>query len=214
MANPEEEKLRLTRLYGNMSEGELRQIASDAAELTDLAHELLVQEIARRGLDIPLNDVIPREELDLREMVTIRQFRDLPEALLAKGRLDSAGIDCFLVDQNMVRMDWFISNLLGGIKLQVSKDNAEEALALLSEPMPESFEVDGLGSYEQPRCPNCGSFEITHQVGLDKRFALPALVVAGIPLPVPENYWRCQSCGKEWQDLNEETSAESPENPL
>ena len=51
--------------------------------------------------------------------VTLRQFRDLPEALLAKGSLESAGIQVYLVDDNMIRMDWFISNLLGGIKLNV-----------------------------------------------------------------------------------------------
>ena len=48
-----------------------------------------------------------------------------------------------LGDQNMVRMDWFISNLLGGIKLQVKRDDVEEALALLDEEVPKSFEVEG-----------------------------------------------------------------------
>lgn len=43
-----------------------------------------------------------------RDMVAIRRFRDLPEALLAKGSLESAGIECALTDENMVRMDWLI----------------------------------------------------------------------------------------------------------
>jgi len=43
-------------------------------------------------------------------MVTVRQFRDLPEALLARDSLVSAGIEAELADDNMVRMDWFISN--------------------------------------------------------------------------------------------------------
>ena len=33
----------------------------------------------------------PRQEMEMRELVTIRQFRDLPEALLAKGSLESCG---------------------------------------------------------------------------------------------------------------------------
>jgi hypothetical protein len=130
----EPERQRLAKLYGEMSEGELRKVAADAAELTDMAHQALAEEIARRGFDIPLIDSVAVDELELRQLVTIGHFRDLPEALLAKGRLDSAGIECFLIDQNMVRMDWFISNLLGGIKLQVKKEDAEEALALLGEP--------------------------------------------------------------------------------
>ncbi len=209
--NREQERQRLAKLYGEMSEGELRKVADDAAELTDVARQAWAEEIAHRGLDIPLVDSVSVDELELRKMVTIRQFRDLPEALLAKAKLDSAGIECFLIDQNMVRMDWFISNLLGGIKLQVRKEDAEEALALLSEPIPETFEVEGVGSYEQPQCPRCGSFDIAHQAGLDKRLALPALAIGGLPVPVPRNDWKCHSCGQEWQDLqSNEPATDSP----
>ena len=207
-ANLEQERQRLVKLYGGMSEGELRKVANDAAELTDVARQTLAEEIARRGLDIPLVDSVVVEKLELRELVTIHQFRDLPEALLAKGSLESAGIECFLVDQNMVRMDWFLSNLLGGIKLKVKKEDAEEALDLLSEPMPEGFEIDGIERYEQPRCPLCGSFEISHQAGLDKRFALPALAAGGIPIPVARDDWKCQSCGQGWQEFQSDESAD------
>src|SRR5262249_62281844 len=61
----------------------------------------------------------------------------------SREAFDSAGIECILGDQNMVRMDWFISNLLGGIKLQVKRDDVEEALALLDEEVPKSCEVEG-----------------------------------------------------------------------
>ena len=161
-------------------------------------------------LDIQLANSIPGVELEFLEMVTIRQFRDLPEALLAKGKLDSAGIKCVLVDQNMVRMDWFISNLLGGIKLQVRKDDAEEAIALLAEPISEDFEVEGVGSVEQPQCPRCGSFDIAHQAGFDKRFALAGLALGSIPIPVRRNEWKCESCGHKWQEHSGELARNSP----
>ena len=70
------------------------------------------------------------------DLVILRQFRDLPEALLAKGSLASAGIESFLADDNMVRMDWFISNLVGGIKLCVRPEDAEAALEMLEQPIP------------------------------------------------------------------------------
>ena len=69
----------------------------------------------------------PDDELNVRELVTIRNFRDLHEALLAKGSLESSGIESFLADENMVHMDWLISNLLGGVKLKVDAANAEAA---------------------------------------------------------------------------------------
>jgi hypothetical protein len=55
----------------------------------------------------------------------------LPEALLAKSVLDSAGIECFLGDDNLIRMDWLWSNLLGGIKLRVRQEDALVAARLL-----------------------------------------------------------------------------------
>jgi hypothetical protein len=41
-----------------------------------------------------------------RELVTIQSFRELPEAMLAKGMLNSAGIECFLLDDNTGRYAW------------------------------------------------------------------------------------------------------------
>ena len=62
------------------------------------------------------------------ELVTIRQFGSLAEALMAKGCLDSAGIECFLADSNMAWMD---SPLVRGMRLQVSPDDAEIAVEIL-----------------------------------------------------------------------------------
>ena len=83
----------------------------------------------------------PEDELNFRELVTIRKFRDLPEALLAQGRLESAGIESFLADDNMVRMDWLISNLLGGVKLKVEEANVEIADELLNQETSEDVEL-------------------------------------------------------------------------
>jgi hypothetical protein len=200
---PDQERQRLLELYAAMGEPELLRLADQATQLTDLARMVLAGEIARRKLEPSVTapeTSLSVNEVEAQDLATVRQFRDLPQALLAKGALDSAGIECFLVDQNMVRMDWFISNLLGGIKLQVKAVELNDALAVLSEPIPESFEVDGVGSYQQPQCPRCASFEIIDQAGIDKRFALLGLAVASIPLPLTRKSWRCQSCGQEWLD--------------
>jgi hypothetical protein len=65
------------------------------------------------------------------ELVTIRKFGNLSEALLAKGRLDSAEIECFLADENMA---WIDSPVVRGMRLQVNPDDAETAIALLDQP--------------------------------------------------------------------------------
>jgi hypothetical protein len=80
------------------------------------------------------------------ELVTLQHFRDVPEALLAKGKLESAGIACVLADGNLVRMDWLLSNAIGGIRLQVHEQDADSARAILDEPIPLEFSEDALSS--------------------------------------------------------------------
>ena len=144
----EKERQRLTDLYSRMTDGELATIAQDAASLTDLARLVLKEEIGRRGV-LETADVeelpVAMDVVESRDVVTLRKFRDMPEALLAKGSLDSAGIECWLADDNMVRLDWFYSNLLGGIKLQVKQEDAEVANEILNQPIPENFDAEGSG---------------------------------------------------------------------
>ena len=68
------------------------------------------------------------ESLNASDLVTIRQFGNMSEALLAKGCLESAGIECFLADANITRLEWPLSR---GMRLQVSSQDAETASALL-----------------------------------------------------------------------------------
>jgi hypothetical protein len=55
-------------------------------------------------------------------LVTIRHYRDLSEAIVARSLLESCGIDAYLGDENLVRLAWQLSNLVGGIGLQVGAD--------------------------------------------------------------------------------------------
>jgi len=133
------------------------------------------------------------------QLVTIRKFRDLPEALLAKGSLESAGIQCSLADDNMVRLDWFISNLIGGVKLQVSSEDAAAADEILNQPIPDEFLVEGSGTYHQPRCPHCQSLDVSFEE-LDKPVAFVSAYI-GLPLPVHRRNWKCHRCGRDWENI-------------
>ena len=62
------------------------------------------------------------------ELVTIREFGDMSEALLAHGCLESAGIESFVTDVNIARLEWPITR---GLRLQVNAEDAESALTLL-----------------------------------------------------------------------------------
>ena len=193
------EKRRLAANYAAMTDGELQRLARNAESLTELAWDALEDELDRRQLELP-EDVAsePRQALEMRELVTVRQFRDLPEALLAKGSLESAGIECFLADENLVRLDWFISNFIGGIKLNVHPADVENARQLLDEPILEGLYVQGVGLYEQPRCPKCQSLDVNFQE-LDGPIAYMSAFLR-VPMPVQRPAWRCHSCDAEWED--------------
>jgi Putative prokaryotic signal transducing protein len=198
MANDSaQDRSRLLQAYRKLSDGELEKTAGEAYELTDVAREVLRGELARRGLQAKLSEHPEDDEPEMRQLVTLRKFRDLPEALLAKGSLESAGIDCNLADDNMVRLDWFYSNAIGGIKLLVDQDDLEAAEQLLTQPIPEHFEVSEIGDFEQPRCPKCGSLDVNFRE-LDPAAYLS--LAAKVPIPFHRQAWHCRSCNAEWEE--------------
>jgi hypothetical protein len=199
----EREKRRLAANYAAMTDGELLKLAHSAESLTELAWDALEDELDRRDLEVADQD--SREEtsqkrLALCELVTVRQFRDLPEALLAKGSLESAGIECFLADENLVRLDWFISNFIGGIKLNVRPEDEVNARQILDEPILEGLYVQGVGLYEQPRCPKCQSLDVNYQE-LDRPIAYMSAFLR-VPIPMQRPAWHCHTCDAEWEDDN------------
>jgi hypothetical protein len=199
-SDEQRERRRLAANYASMTDGELQRLARHAESLTELAWDALEDELDRRHLEPAEDDAAnePRERLEIRELVTIRQFRDLPEALLAKGSLESSGIECFLADENLVRLDWFISNFIGGIKLNVRPADEANARKLLDEPILEGLYVQGVGLYEQPRCPKCQSLDVNFQE-LDRPIAYMSAFLR-VPLPVQRSAWHCQACDAEWED--------------
>lgn len=198
MPTPEQERVRIAGVYSAMSDEELGQIAESGDELSTAAQEAFQAEVARRGLKMAIAPPRGEDVFEFNETVTLRKFRDLPEALLAKGSLESAGIQAYLADDNMIRMDWFISNLLGGIKLKVRAEDAEAASEILNQPIPEMLDVEGVGNFEQPKCPRCQSLDVTYEE-LNKSLSYWT-AYAGVPIPVYKKGWTCHACGNEWEE--------------
>jgi len=196
----ERERWRLAQLYGAMADGELEKLADDAGSLSATAQRALQFEIAKRGLELDLEfrGDAPAAEPVFSKLVTIRQFRDVQNAYLAKGLLDSAGIESFLFDENIVRMDWLYSNLVGGVKLRVREEDAAEALELLDAGRAEDSEAEVAEEPVPERCPNCRSTDVAHQP-LMKRLAYLS-VLLGFPMPVKHVGWKCGFCGHVWGD--------------
>jgi membrane protease YdiL (CAAX protease family) len=113
-------------------------------------------------------------------LVTVATFDFPARAEAHKLFLEAEGIRTFLMDDNIVGMDWLISNAVGGVKLQVAAEDAQRAILLLEQyrasntPLPEklspndiTFACDHCGrnaSFPASRCghvetcPHCGGY--------------------------------------------------------
>jgi hypothetical protein len=98
MADSEEKRKQVAQLYARMSDVELKRLADSAWSLTETGKALLRAELDRRGLKFELATAAAELPQDPSTSVVLRKFRDLPEALLAKGALESAGLEGFLID--------------------------------------------------------------------------------------------------------------------
>jgi hypothetical protein len=141
----ERERMRLAELYTAMNHDELEAIVKDWDSLTGVAQQALRGEMTRRGMNLENEDHICTEGNAgvLVDAVTVAEFSELGEAVLAQGLLASGGIPSALldVDDRPLDPDWFsrlsdcgLSHFPGvhaGIKLQVNAADAEAARDVL-----------------------------------------------------------------------------------
>ena len=186
----------LAAQYSQMSETELMELARSYDGLLEAAQVALRAEFARRGLEPPL--VEEPEKWEYRRLVTVRRYRDLAEAYVGRSLLELAGIPAWVADENLVRLDWFYSNLVGGMRLQVHERDEAAAREILEEKAPEIITYGEGEVYVQPTCPKCGSAEIALGGGTERGRSLVALYLLSIPVPPREAAWHCEACGARW----------------
>jgi len=191
----------LAAQFAQMSETELMELARSYDGLVETAQAALRAEFARRGFEPPLAE--EPDVLEFRHLVTLRRYRDLSEALVARALLESAGIEAWIADENLVRMDWFYSNMVGGMRLQVDEHDETDARAILDEGVPPTIAYGAKEPYIQPACPKCGSADITLGDGTESGRSFVALSLFAIPVPPREAVWHCEACGARWVDTED-----------
>jgi hypothetical protein len=185
-----------------MYDAELVELARTYDSLTEKAQTALREEFAHRGLEPPLIETDSPDVPEQRNLVTVSRYRDLSEAIVARSMLESAGIPVHLRDENLVRLDWQVSNFIGGIRLQVETSDEQQATQLLAQPLQESIPYSGDDEFVQPRCTSCGSTNITFE-GASRKAALASLFVLSLPLPQGPETWSCSSCGARWEESDD-----------
>jgi hypothetical protein len=195
-----------------MSEPELQNLLSDWHSLVPEARTALAAEFAIRDLEFLEPPLCTDDSLEFRDLVTVRRYRDLSEAIVARGVIESAGIFCFLKDENLVRLDWQVSNFIGGIRLQVGTSDVEAAKDLLSQAIPNEIAIPDQPGFIQPRCPRCTSTDISWE-RQGRKAALASLYLFSLPLPRGSESWYCNSCDLRWIDDEPSETASNDINP-
>jgi hypothetical protein len=101
-------------------------------------------------MELPEEAMPPAEAA---EPVAIATFHATFEAELAKTRLEDAGIPAFLTNEQLVNVNWLLSNATGGVRLFVPAEREAEARALLATEVSEEEVAAAEQAWEQEEQP-------------------------------------------------------------
>ncbi|KRA41500.1 DUF2007 domain-containing protein [Pseudoxanthomonas sp. Root630] len=106
--------------------------------------------------------------------VTVASFLDPLEARIVHGRLLAEGIEAYLADEHQAINDWYMRQALGGVKVRVRHDQADEARVLVARLVEGAMALDAEdGGEPVPAQPDSWS----------QRAAFLGLFALGLPLP-------------------------------
>lgn len=224
--DPMAEWQRLTGVYRGMYDDELVNLAADAGDLTDVARQVLDLELKRRGLGSLSSPGPPRKPPEPkveRRAALLGNQGGAPQIVLDyRARRDTEPpleytwktvlCECDSMEQaqflrealRRADIESWIDGQEPGFRhkgtefaqprVMVAADQLEQARAIAANPIPDEVVEESKSAvpeFEMPRCPHCGAKE-------------PAL--EGVD---PFNSWRCEACGSQWTDSEEEQAPEA-----
>ena len=125
------------------------------------------------------------------ELTTVQVFGDVTEAEIARSLLEHHGIFAFLPDKGVASTAWFLTNAVGGVRLQVPGSDLDDARQLLG--ICDDFLAEG--SVEN--CPQCGSGDVFRRSSFIAGIAV--LLLAGMPLLLRGDARYCRQCRHKWR---------------
>jgi hypothetical protein len=203
----------LTKLYREMCDEELLELAADINDLTEMAQQVLRDEMRSRGLKIAADANAGPKRADSYQIENFVELAedesersDEPheytwktllfecntpeEAAPIRLALRQAGIDSWIQGQG-----YRVAPVMDNPRILVAADQLEQAREILAKPIPQAILEQTKTpnpKYVSPVCPKCGEEDPTLE-GAD-----------------PVNSWLCESCGYQWSDpaeVQSETTA-------
>jgi len=194
-----EESRRLTSLYSEMGEIEIRELAAGIDDLTEVAKQVLRDELKKRGVSgdaSALNNARDREW---------EHAEDSPDQMAAEGEDDgraeftwkTALCECNTNEEAMALVlalrkagiDGWVDRqrFVNGPTVLVAADQLAQAREIAAQPIPQDI-IDEMNEppeeFIPPTCPACGAEDPT------------------LESTDPSNTWVCESCDNTWTEAS------------
>lgn len=136
------------------------------------------------------------------DIVVLNSYPNYVEAHIAKGVVEEQGIRCWLKDENTVTIDPILTNAIGGIKLLVLKEEAQQAWEILQALKKEKQAAVA--------CPKCGShnleFVSTPRKASNWFTAIATFFISDYAVALDKVY-HCFDCGHEFSKKEEDAGS-------
>ena len=137
----------------------------------------------------------------MNEYITLRTYDSLVDAELDFAKLNDEELRVIINNRNTANILPHYSMAIGGIKIQIHKDDFEKGLEAISYEINKEEDVDEL--FENPSgqktlvCPKCGSPNYFREKSL--LAGLFFLLLAVVPVSIPMNTYHCTKCDHRWK---------------
>lgn len=128
------------------------------------------------------------------KFIPVKTFDSYITANIWLGKLQDAGIHCYLKDEYTVTIDPILSNAIGGIKLCVAAPQVEETMELIS-----AFEYQGK---QRQQCIKCGSLNVAYisKPGAGNWLSAILSWMLGSYAVSTKQVYHCFNCGEEFDE--------------
>ena len=131
------------------------------------------------------------------KFVTVASYDEPYKANIAKIKLESEGIECFLGSENFVATYWLLSRAEGGIKLKVNEAEAKTATEILARKEALADTQSEEGEYDLI-CPKCRSENIEYE-RYSWKMAMLSILLFSLPVTWRKKKYKCLDCGHIWK---------------
>ena len=131
--------------------------------------------------------------------ITISTSTNPIGAQIIRGRLEAEGIPAFVIFEHHIWAEWWLSNAIGGVRVQVPPEFHNQAQTVIQNINSGRYELTPENTtWSTPtRCPKCNSVKTT-PINRYRKIALLAVIILYLPFPHSQHLMKCEACSNKW----------------